>query len=180
MLCPTSYQIISSYLCCYSLPGTWKACSHPPLALTTNLPDTGGVSTCNCPPITQPARKWRRVVEQFLAEGKAASAWKEPRGQMQGPEFCYQCVFTGENLRGYVSGRAQLQWCFLSLQDLTGSELYTQAASLLHPVVYTTAIILLLCLLAVIVSYMYHHRWDIKPGEYRTLMERSLFYISLG
>ncbi|XP_036186036.1 adhesion G protein-coupled receptor A3 isoform X2 [Myotis myotis] len=43
------------------------------------------------------------------------------------------------------------------LMDLTGSELYTQAASLLHPVVYTTAVILLLCLLAVIVSYMYHH-----------------------
>ena len=45
-----------------------------------------------------------------------------------------------------------------SLQDLTGSEFYTQAAHLLHPVVYTTAVILLLCLLAVIVSYVYHHR----------------------
>ncbi|XP_060044257.1 adhesion G protein-coupled receptor A3 isoform X3 [Erinaceus europaeus] len=43
------------------------------------------------------------------------------------------------------------------LMDLTGSELYTQAANLLHPVVYTTSIILLLCLLAVIVSYIYHH-----------------------
>ncbi|EDL99907.1 G protein-coupled receptor 125 (predicted), isoform CRA_b [Rattus norvegicus] len=43
------------------------------------------------------------------------------------------------------------------LMDLTGSELYTPAASLLHPVVYTTAITLLLCLLAVIISYMYHH-----------------------
>ncbi|XP_045330346.1 adhesion G protein-coupled receptor A3 isoform X2 [Leopardus geoffroyi] len=42
------------------------------------------------------------------------------------------------------------------LMDLTGSELYTQAASLLHPVVYTTAVILLLSLLAVIVSYIYH------------------------
>ncbi|XP_058156355.1 adhesion G protein-coupled receptor A3 isoform X1 [Dasypus novemcinctus] len=43
------------------------------------------------------------------------------------------------------------------LMDLTGSELYTQAAVLLHPVIYTTAVILLLCLLAVIVSYIYHH-----------------------
>ncbi|XP_007953019.1 adhesion G protein-coupled receptor A3 [Orycteropus afer afer] len=43
------------------------------------------------------------------------------------------------------------------LMDLTGSELYTQAADLLHPVVYTTAVILLLCLSAVIVSYVYHH-----------------------
>ncbi|XP_019309146.2 adhesion G protein-coupled receptor A3 isoform X2 [Panthera pardus] len=42
------------------------------------------------------------------------------------------------------------------LMDLTGSELYTQAASLLHPVVYTTAVILLLSLLTVIVSYIYH------------------------
>ena len=44
-----------------------------------------------------------------------------------------------------------------SLQDLTGSEFYTQAAHLLHPVVYTTAVILLLCLLAVSVSYIYQH-----------------------
>ncbi|XP_055986318.1 adhesion G protein-coupled receptor A3 [Sorex fumeus] len=43
------------------------------------------------------------------------------------------------------------------LMDLTGSELYTPVASLLHPVVYTTAVILLLSLLAVIVSYIYHH-----------------------
>ncbi|XP_054364958.1 adhesion G protein-coupled receptor A3 isoform X4 [Mirounga angustirostris] len=43
------------------------------------------------------------------------------------------------------------------LMDLTGSELYAQAAGLLHPVVYTTAIILLLSLLAVIISYIYHH-----------------------
>ncbi|XP_061047263.1 adhesion G protein-coupled receptor A3 isoform X3 [Eubalaena glacialis] len=43
------------------------------------------------------------------------------------------------------------------LMDLTGSEPYTQAANLLHPVVYTTAVILLFCLLVVIVSYIYHH-----------------------
>ncbi|XP_057402650.1 adhesion G protein-coupled receptor A3 isoform X4 [Balaenoptera acutorostrata] len=43
------------------------------------------------------------------------------------------------------------------LMDLTGSALYTQAANLLHPVVYTTAVILLFCLLVVIVSYIYHH-----------------------
>lgn len=43
------------------------------------------------------------------------------------------------------------------LMDLTGSELYTQAANLLHPVIYTTAVILLVCLLAVIISYIYHH-----------------------
>ncbi|XP_078534531.1 adhesion G protein-coupled receptor A3 isoform X1 [Lissotriton helveticus] len=44
------------------------------------------------------------------------------------------------------------------LMDLSGSELYTQTASLLHPVVYATAVVLLLCLLTIIVSYVYHHR----------------------
>ncbi|KAB1282276.1 Adhesion G protein-coupled receptor A3, partial [Camelus dromedarius] len=43
------------------------------------------------------------------------------------------------------------------LMDLTGSDLYTQAASLLHPVVYTTAVILLLSLSVVLVSYIFHH-----------------------
>uniref|UniRef100_A0A6I8P8V8 Adhesion G protein-coupled receptor A3 n=1 Tax=Ornithorhynchus anatinus TaxID=9258 RepID=A0A6I8P8V8_ORNAN len=43
------------------------------------------------------------------------------------------------------------------LMDLTGSEFYTQSAELLHPVIYATAIVLLLCLLVIIVSYIYHH-----------------------
>ncbi|XP_030744489.1 adhesion G protein-coupled receptor A3-like, partial [Echinops telfairi] len=42
------------------------------------------------------------------------------------------------------------------LMDLSGSELYTPAAGLLHPVVYTAAVFLLLCLLVIIVSYIYH------------------------
>lgn len=64
----------------------------------------------------------------------------------------------GGNIR--VSCLETCSWNGLSLlsQDLTGSELYTQAASLLHPVVYTTAVILLLSLLAVTISYIYHHR----------------------
>ncbi|XP_029446150.1 adhesion G protein-coupled receptor A3 isoform X2 [Rhinatrema bivittatum] len=43
------------------------------------------------------------------------------------------------------------------LMDLTGTDLYIQSADLLHPVVYATAVILLLCLLMIIISYMYHH-----------------------
>ncbi|NWJ01398.1 AGRA3 protein, partial [Crypturellus undulatus] len=41
--------------------------------------------------------------------------------------------------------------------DLTGAELYTQPADLLHPVIYATAMVLLMCLLMIIVSYIYHH-----------------------
>lgn len=47
-------------------------------------------------------------------------------------------------------------------QDLTGAELYTQPADLLHPVVYATAMVLLMCLLMIIVSYIYHHRYESK------------------
>ncbi|XP_071599938.1 adhesion G protein-coupled receptor A3 isoform X2 [Heliangelus exortis] len=43
------------------------------------------------------------------------------------------------------------------LMDLTGAELYMQPADLLHPVIYATAMVLLMCLLMIIVSYIYHH-----------------------
>ncbi|XP_061107465.1 adhesion G protein-coupled receptor A3 isoform X2 [Conger conger] len=44
------------------------------------------------------------------------------------------------------------------LMDLSRGEYVYPSADLLHPVIYATAIILLLCLLAIIVSYIYHHR----------------------
>nr|XP_048704668.1 adhesion G protein-coupled receptor A3 isoform X3 [Caretta caretta] len=43
------------------------------------------------------------------------------------------------------------------LMDLAGGELYTQPSALLHPVIYATSIVLLMCLLMIIVSYIYHH-----------------------
>ncbi|KAM7168416.1 adhesion G protein-coupled receptor A3 isoform 2-T3 [Macrochelys suwanniensis] len=43
------------------------------------------------------------------------------------------------------------------LMDLAGGEIYTQPAALLHPVIYATSIVLLMCLLMIIVSYIYHH-----------------------
>ncbi|XP_024072895.2 adhesion G protein-coupled receptor A3 isoform X2 [Terrapene carolina triunguis] len=43
------------------------------------------------------------------------------------------------------------------LMDLAGGELYTQPAALLHPVIYATSVVLLMCLLMIIVSYIYHH-----------------------
>lgn len=73
--------------------------------------------------------------------------------------MCLSVRFSLENLSVVTCpGKFSENDAFFSPQDLTGSELYTQAASLLHPVVYTTAVILLMCLLAVMVSYIYHHR----------------------
>ncbi|XP_054855198.1 adhesion G protein-coupled receptor A3 isoform X1 [Eublepharis macularius] len=43
------------------------------------------------------------------------------------------------------------------LMDLTKTELYTQSVGLLHPVTYASAVILLMCLLMIKVSYIYHH-----------------------
>uniref|UniRef100_A0A8C7UT29 Adhesion G protein-coupled receptor A3 n=1 Tax=Oncorhynchus mykiss TaxID=8022 RepID=A0A8C7UT29_ONCMY len=44
------------------------------------------------------------------------------------------------------------------LMDLTGVEYFSPSIEPLHPVLYATAIVLLLCLLAIIISYVYHHR----------------------
>ncbi|XP_064419690.1 adhesion G protein-coupled receptor A3 isoform X2 [Latimeria chalumnae] len=43
------------------------------------------------------------------------------------------------------------------LMDLTVPEFFSQTAALLHPVVYAAAVVLLLCLSVIIVSYLYHH-----------------------
>lgn len=44
------------------------------------------------------------------------------------------------------------------MQDLSSVELFSPSIQPLHPVIYATAVILLLCLLTIIVSYIYHHR----------------------
>ncbi|KAG7458892.1 hypothetical protein MATL_G00225430 [Megalops atlanticus] len=44
------------------------------------------------------------------------------------------------------------------LMDLSEIEPYSPSTDLLHPVVYASATILLLCLLSVIISYIYHHK----------------------
>ncbi|XP_077136087.1 adhesion G protein-coupled receptor A3 [Ranitomeya variabilis] len=43
------------------------------------------------------------------------------------------------------------------LMDLTGAETYTHPVTLLHPVVYASAVVLLLCVLVLIISYLYYH-----------------------
>lgn len=37
-------------------------------------------------------------------------------------------------------------------------EFFSLSIQPLHPVIYATAIVLLLCLLTIIISYLYHHR----------------------
>lgn len=46
----------------------------------------------------------------------------------------------------------------VSLQDLSTVELLSPSVQPLHPVIYATAAVLLLCLLAVVATYAYHHR----------------------
>ncbi|KAM8881097.1 adhesion G protein-coupled receptor A3 [Synchiropus picturatus] len=44
------------------------------------------------------------------------------------------------------------------LMDLSGVEYTSLSNQPLHPVIYATSVILLLCLLTIIISYIYHHR----------------------
>ncbi|XP_066536703.1 adhesion G protein-coupled receptor A3 [Hoplias malabaricus] len=44
------------------------------------------------------------------------------------------------------------------LMDLSRTEFVTYSFKPLHPVIYATSIILVLCLLAIIISYIYHHK----------------------
>ncbi|XP_036452393.1 adhesion G protein-coupled receptor A3-like [Colossoma macropomum] len=44
------------------------------------------------------------------------------------------------------------------LMDLSRTEFITYSFKPLHPVIYATAIVLVLCLLAIIISYIYHHK----------------------
>lgn len=46
------------------------------------------------------------------------------------------------------------------VQDLSSVEFFSASIQPLHPVIYATAIVLLLCLLAIIGSYIYHHRQE--------------------
>lgn len=44
------------------------------------------------------------------------------------------------------------------MQDLSSVEYLSPSIQPLHPVIYTTTIILLIGLLTIIISYVYHHR----------------------
>ena len=48
--------------------------------------------------------------------------------------------------------------CVCPQQDLSGVEYFIPSIQPLHPVIYASSSVLLLCLLAIMVSYIYHHR----------------------
>lgn len=45
-----------------------------------------------------------------------------------------------------------------AMQDLSNVEFFSPSIQPLHPVIYATTVVLLLCLLTIIISYIYHHR----------------------
>ena len=65
------------------------------------------------------------------------------------------------------------------MQDLSSVEFFSASIQPLHPVIYATAIVLLLCLLTIIGSYVYHHRQTKKKShEALTLLKDKAVEIS--
>ena len=56
-----------------------------------------------------------------------------------------------------------------SVQDLSNAEFFSPSVRPLHPVVYASAIVLLLCLFTVIVTYTCHHRYRSLGSAVRPL-----------
>ncbi|XP_029615917.1 adhesion G protein-coupled receptor A3 [Salmo trutta] len=65
------------------------------------------------------------------------------------------------------------------LMDLTGVEYFSPSIEPLHPVLYATAIVLLLCLLAIIISYVYHHRSVRISRKFWHMLVNLCFHIFL-
>lgn len=45
------------------------------------------------------------------------------------------------------------------MQDLSSVEFFSPGVQPLHPVIYATAVVLLLCLVTIVVTYTYHYRY---------------------
>lgn len=65
------------------------------------------------------------------------------------------------------------------LMDLSSVEYFSPSIQPLHPVIYATAIILLLCLLTIIISYIYHHRSVRVSRKFWHMLVNLCFHISL-
>ncbi|KAM6960179.1 adhesion G protein-coupled receptor A3 [Tautogolabrus adspersus] len=65
------------------------------------------------------------------------------------------------------------------LMDLSSVEYFSPSIQPLHPVIYATAIILLLCLLTVMISYIYHHRSVRVSRKFWHMLVNLCFHISL-
>lgn len=55
--------------------------------------------------------------------------------------------------------RCEDERCACAVQDLSNVEFFSPGVQPLHPVIYATAVVLLLCLLTIVVTYTYHHRY---------------------
>ncbi|XP_040887300.1 adhesion G protein-coupled receptor A3 [Toxotes jaculatrix] len=65
------------------------------------------------------------------------------------------------------------------LMDLSSVEYFSPGIQPLHPVIYATAIILLLCLFTIIISYIYHHRSVRVSRKFWHMLVNLCFHISL-
>uniref|UniRef100_A0A672J775 Adhesion G protein-coupled receptor A3 n=1 Tax=Salarias fasciatus TaxID=181472 RepID=A0A672J775_SALFA len=65
------------------------------------------------------------------------------------------------------------------LMDLSTVEYFSPSIQPLHPVIYATAIILLLCLITIIISYIYHHRSVCVSRKFWHMLVNLCFHISL-
>ncbi|XP_031706942.1 adhesion G protein-coupled receptor A3 [Anarrhichthys ocellatus] len=65
------------------------------------------------------------------------------------------------------------------LMDLSSAEYLSPSIQPLHPVIYTTTIILLISLLTIIISYVYHHRSVRVSRKFWHMLVNLCFHISL-
>ncbi|XP_028995310.1 adhesion G protein-coupled receptor A3 [Betta splendens] len=65
------------------------------------------------------------------------------------------------------------------LMDLSSVEYFAPSIRPLHPVIYATSIILLLCLLTIIISYIYHHKSVRVSSKFWHMLVNLCFHISL-
>ncbi|KAM9717322.1 adhesion G protein-coupled receptor A3 [Menidia menidia] len=65
------------------------------------------------------------------------------------------------------------------LMDLSSVEFFSPSIQPLHPVIYATTIILLLCLLTIIISYIYHHRSVRVSRKFWHMLVNLCFHMSL-
>ncbi|XP_067379687.1 adhesion G protein-coupled receptor A3 isoform X2 [Channa argus] len=65
------------------------------------------------------------------------------------------------------------------LMDLSSVEYFSPSIQPLHPVIYATSIILLLCLLTIIISYIYHHKSVRVSSKFWHMLINLCFHISL-
>ncbi|KAF3836997.1 hypothetical protein F7725_004461 [Dissostichus mawsoni] len=65
------------------------------------------------------------------------------------------------------------------LMDLSSVELFAPSIRPLHPVIYATTIILLICLLTITISYIYHHRSVRVSRKFWHMLVNLCFHICL-